>query len=719
MNDLKERYLSIQKIIRTHDYEYYILDDSKISDQEYDELFRELRQIESENPDWITPESPSQRVGIKPESDFATFKHFQQMLSLANAFNEEDLRNFHDRIVKNLGKAKQIKYFCEPKMDGAAVSLIYEKGILTKGITRGDGTLGEDITSNIRTIRSIPLTLRESVNPFPDLVEVRGEVFISKPNFNALNLKAKQNGDKVFANPRNAAAGSLRQLDPAITSSRPLAFFAHGIGICKGVEFIDLQEIFSVFASWGLPVNNLNKLATSIEDCLKYFKKIESTRDSIPFEIDGVVFKVNELISQNQLGEIARSPRWAIAHKFPAEEVYTEIEKIDFQVGRTGILTPVAKLKTVNVGGVNVSNCTLHNLDELTRLDPRVGNGALIKRAGDVIPKMVKVIPKKQNRGKGVAAPTKCPSCQSTIDFNYQSEWTIIDTKTSNPVKKFSSNYEAQKYLETNQSANLSILEERIESPFIKCSGGNKCPEIFQGKFTHFVSRKAMDIDGLGQEILLTLINKQFIKDFADIYSLKGHRVELEKLERFGEKSVDNLIQSIDKSASVELYRLVFSLGIEEVGETTARNLANVFGSMEAIQQSSFEDLIAVPDIGPRVAAKITNYFSNTENIASLKALIPCLSIINPKLNISREDMKFSGLQIAITGKISPMSRDEIKNLLMLDGAKVTSSISKKTDYLIAGENAGSKLEKAKSLGVRIIEKGDIDTFINDPKKFF
>ena len=719
MNDLKERYLSIQKIIRTHDYEYYILDDSKISDQEYDELFRELRQIESENPDWITPESPSQRVGIKPESDFATFKHFQQMLSLANAFNEEDLRNFHDRIVKNLGKAKQIKYFCEPKMDGAAVSLIYEKGILTKGITRGDGTLGEDITSNIRTIRSIPLTLRESVNPFPDLVEVRGEVFISKPNFNALNLKAKQNGDKVFANPRNAAAGSLRQLDPAITSSRPLAFFAHGIGICKGVEFIDLQEIFSVFASWGLPVNNLNKLATSIEDCLKYFKKIESTRDSIPFEIDGVVFKVNELTSQNQLGEIARSPRWAIAHKFPAEEVYTEIEKIDFQVGRTGILTPVAKLKTVNVGGVNVSNCTLHNLDELTRLDPRVGDGALIKRAGDVIPKMVKVIPKKQNRGKGVAAPSKCPSCQSPIDFNYQSEWTIIDTKTSNPVKKFSSSYEAQKYLETNQSANLNILEERIESPFIKCSGGNNCPEIFQGKFTHFVSRKAMDIDGLGQEILLTLINKQFIKDFADIYSLKRHRVELEKLERFGEKSVDNLIKSIDKSASVELYRLVFSLGIEEVGETTARNLANIFGSMEAIQESSFEDLIDVPDIGPRVAAKITDYFSNTENIASLKALIPCLSIINPKLNISREDMKFSGLQIAITGKISPMSRDEIKNLLMLDGAKVTSSISKKTDYLIAGENAGSKLEKAKSLGVRIIEKGDIDTFINDPKKFF
>ena len=718
MSKLKKRYVSIQERIRSHDYEYYILDDPLISDHEYDELFKELKEIESEHPEWITPESPSQRVGIKPESDFSTFKHFQQMLSLANAFNEADLKGFHDRILKNLSTNEQIDYFCEPKMDGAAVSLIYEKGILTRGVTRGDGTLGEDITSNIRTIRSIPLTLKESKNSFPDLLEVRGEVFIKKSDFDDLNLKAKENDEKVFANPRNAAAGSLRQLDPVITSSRPLAFFAHGIGSCQGIEFSDLQEIFSVFSSWGLPVNNFNELVGSIDECHEYFKRIESARENIPFEIDGVVFKVNELSLQKQLGEIARSPRWAIAHKFPAEEVYTEIEKIDFQIGRTGILTPVAKLKTVNVGGVNVSNCTLHNLDELKRLDPRVGDGAIIKRAGDVIPKMVQVIPKKKNRASPIQAPKKCPSCQSATVFNYQSEWTVMNISQSKPIKKFSSNYEAKKFIEDNQSLDLDIAEERLETPFIKCSGGNSCPEIFQGKFTHFVSRKAMDIDGLGQEILYTLINKKFIEDFADIYSLKDHREELKKLERFGEKSVDNLIKSIDHSASVALYKLIFSLGIEEVGETTARNLANVFGSMEALQRSTFEDLISISDIGPRVAAKIIDYFCNIENVASVEKLLPCLSIINPNMETLDQDMKFIGLQIAITGKISPMSRDEVKSLLLSKGAKVTSSISKKTNYLIAGENAGSKLEKAKNLGVKIIDAEDIGTFINDPKKF-
>ena len=718
MSVLNKRYISIQERIRSHDYEYYILDEPLISDQEYDELFKELKEIEAEHPEWITPESPSQRVGIKPKGDFATIKHFQQMLSLANAFNEEDLRNFHDRILKNLGTNNHIDYFCEPKMDGAAVSLIYEKGILSRGVTRGDGTLGEDITSNIRTIRSIPLALKESKNSFPNLLEVRGEIFIKKPDFDALNLKAKKNNEKVFANPRNAAAGSLRQLDPAITSSRPLAFFAHGIGSCQGIEFSNLQEIFSVFSSWGLPVNNLNELVGSIDECLEYFKRIETSRENIPFEIDGVVFKVNELSLQKQLGEIARSPRWAIAHKFPAEEVYTEIENIDFQIGRTGILTPVAKLKTVNVGGVNVSNCTLHNLDELKRLDPRVGDGAIIKRAGDVIPKMVQVIPKKINRASPIQAPKKCPSCQSETVFNYQSEWTVLNTSHSKPIKKFSSNYEAQKFIEDNKPLDLSITEERLETPFIKCSGGNSCPEIFQGKFTHFVSRKAMDIDGLGQEILYALINKKFIKDFADIYSLKDHREELEKLERFGEKSVDNLLKSIDHSASVELYKLIFSLGIEEVGETTARNLANVFGSIEALQQSTFEDLISVSDIGPRVAAKIVDYFCNIENIASVENLLPCLSIINPNIKTTEQDMRFFGLQIAITGKISPMSRDEVKNLLLSEGAKVTSSISKKTNYLIAGENAGSKLEKAKNLGVKIIDDADIGTFIDDPKKF-
>ncbi len=718
MNKLNKRYLTIQEQIRTHDHKYYILDTPSISDHEYDELFKELQQIESEHPDWVTPESPSQRVGVKPSSDFSTFKHFTQMLSLANAFNEEDLKNFHDRILKNLGYDQRINYFCEPKMDGAAISLIYEKGILTRGVTRGDGTLGEDITSNIRTIRSIPLRLKESGHSFPDLLEVRGEVFISKSDFDDLNFKAMQNGEKVFANPRNAAAGSLRQLDPEITSSRPLTFFVHGIGLCQGKAFKDLQELFIVFSSWGLPVNNLNHLSSSIGECHKYFQKIESTRDTLPFEIDGVVFKVNEISLQKKLGEIARSPRWAIAYKFPAEEVLTEIENIDFQVGRTGILTPVAKLKTVNVGGVNVSNCTLHNLAEFKRLDPRPGDGALIKRAGDVIPKMIQVIPKKKNRFSMVEAPKKCPRCNSKIVFNYQSEWIIFDTSRSKPIKKFSSYYEAQKFLAENKSSKFKISEERIKTPFIKCSGGNSCPEIFQGKFTHFVSRKAMDIDGLGQEILFVLINQKFIKDFSDLYFLKDYRSELENLQRFGKKSVDNLIQSIESSVSVELHRLIYSLGIEEVGETTSRNLANVFGSIDKLQKASFEDLIVVPDIGPRVATKITDYFCNIENKASLQKLLPCLSVINPNLNASDEGMKFSGLQIVITGKISPMSRDDVKNLLISEGAKVTSSISKKTDYLIAGENAGSKLDKAKTLDVKIIDGVDITNFINDPKKF-
>ena len=640
------------------------------------------------------------------------------MLSLANAFDEQDLRNFHDRILKNLDTNDQIEYFCEPKMDGAAVSLIYERGILTRGITRGDGTLGEDITSNIRTIRSIPLSLKASENSFPDLLEVRGEVFIKKPDFKYLNKKAKKNDEKVFANPRNAAAGSLRQLDPAITRSRPLAFFAHGVGSCQGKEFVDLQEMFSVFSSWGLPVNNLNRLVGSIDECLMYFDEIDSTREKIPFEIDGVVFKVNKILLQRKLGEIARSPRWAIAHKFPAEEAYTEIENVEFQVGRTGILTPVAKLKSVNVGGVNVSNCTLHNLDELKRLDPRIGDGAVIKRAGDVIPKMVKVIPKKNNRASMIQAPQKCPSCNADVVFNFQSDWLVIDPEKSKPLKKFASSYEAQKFIANSQSNTLEISEERLETPFIKCSGGNNCPEIFQGKFTHFVSRKAMDIDGLGQEILLSLISKKFIKDYADLYDLKNHQVELVKLERFGEKSVQNLIQSIEHSASVDLFKLIYSLGIEEVGETTARNLANRFGSFDDFQQSTFEDLIAVTDIGPRVASKITDYFIDNENQKSLQKLIPCLDIINPMINHSSENMQFAGLQIAITGKIIPMSRDEAKDLLLSKGAKVTNSLSKKTNFLIAGENAGSKLDKAKTLGVKIVDANDINAFINDPKKY-
>ena len=718
MHDINSNYESLKEVIRRHD-NYYVLDDPEISDQEYDLLFKKLLEIENTNPEFVSADSPSQRVGITPLDGFNSFNHKKQMLSLANVFSREELVDFFTRVNKRLVDINEYEIFCEPKMDGAAISIIYIDGILTTGATRGDGIKGEDVTSNVKTIKSIPQRLLLSKKyPIPSYLEVRGEVYISKDNFIHLNKTASTNNQKIFANPRNAAAGSLRQLDPKITSQRPLSFIAHGIGEIKDVDVDSLDEFFEILSEFGLPVNPLNKKVLNIDACMQYYADILKKREEIPFDIDGVVYKINSFNYQSKLGEVSRSPRWAIAHKFPAEEAHTEIENIDFQVGRTGILTPVAKLKTVNVGGVNVSNCTLHNLDELKRLDPRVGDGAVIKRAGDVIPKMVRVIPKKKNRANAVEAPQKCPSCFSDVVFNYQSEWTIMDTDKSKPVKKFASIYEAQKYLEKNHSPDFNIMEEQLETPFIKCSGGNRCPEIFQGKFTHFVSRKAMDIDGLGQEILSALINNDYIKDFADIYVLQEHREELEQMERFGKKSVDNLVQSIAKSASVELYKLIFSLGIEEVGETTARNLANTFGSMEAIQRSSFDDLIAVQDIGPRVAAKITDYFCDAENSASLEKLLPCLTIINPDINTMKEGIKLSGLQIAITGKISLMSRDELKNLLMSEGAKVTSSISKNTDYLIAGENAGSKLEKAKTLGVRIVDADNINTFVDDPKKF-
>ncbi|MDB9813706.1 NAD-dependent DNA ligase LigA [Gammaproteobacteria bacterium] len=716
MNNSNDQYQQLKNDIRNHDHAYYILDDPKISDAEYDDLFQKLLKIESDNPLWVSPESPSQRVGVKPQTDFSSIAHHKQMLSLANAFNKKDILDFHERMLKNLPDEKKLRYFCEPKMDGAAISLVYENGILIRGVTRGDGKIGEDITSNIRTLKSIPLTLKESHDAFPKLMEVRGEIFISKEDFLNLNNAAISEDQKVFANPRNAAAGSLRQLDPIVTSSRPLAFFAHGIGACDGMNFSSLDELFTSFSGWGLPVNQLNASVDSIQGCLEYFQEIESSRDKIPFEIDGVVFKVADIALQNYLGEIARSPRWAIAHKFPAEEATTEIIAIDFQVGRTGILTPVAKLQSVTVGGVNVSKCTLHNVDELQRLDPRAGDKAIIKRAGDVIPKMIRVLPLKKSRGSPISIPKSCPCCNSKVITNFQSDWLVFGSNNK-PLKKFSSLYEANQYITNHSSQELMLKEQKINSPFIKCSGGNLCPEIIQGKFTHFVSRKAMDIDGLGQEILVTLIQKKFVKEYADIFKLENHRAQLESLERFGKKSVDNLINSIHLASKVDLFRLIYSLGIEEVGETTARNLAMHFGVFNALSDSTFEQLLTIQDIGPRVASKIKDYFNEIDNQKIISNLLPLLDIVLPAPKVP-ESNKLSGLNIALTGKLTTILRDDLKHLLLENGAKVTSSISRNTNYLVAGKNAGSKLTKAKELDVKILEENDIGSFLNDPKKF-
>ena len=477
MNKLNKRYLNIQEKIRSYDHDYYILDNPSISDQEYDNLFRELQQIESQNPDWITPESPSQRVGIKPANDFSTFQHFSQMLSLANAFNEEDLKNFHDRIIKNLGDDQRINYFCEPKMDGAAISLIYEKGILTRGVTRGDGTLGEDITSNIRTIRSIPLRLKESKHSFPDLLEVRGEVFISKSDFDDLNFKATQNGEKVFANPRNAASGSLRQKNPQDTKKIPLKFIAYTFGYVNNMEIKNQSNYLQQLSEWGFKTNPFNKTIKGIKNLMKNYQEIEKKRNEIDFDIDGIVYKINSFDLQKRLGNVANSPRWAIAHKFSANKGISKILNIEIQVGRTGALTPVAKIKPINIGGVVVSNATLHNEDEIKRKDIRIGDLVNIERAGDVIPHVIGVEKNKRSKNsKPFEFPTNCPSCGYTTIKEY------------NKITK--------KYDAVRRCAN----------------DGFGCEKIAIEKIKHFISKEALNIEGLGKKVVEKFWDLKFIK---------------------------------------------------------------------------------------------------------------------------------------------------------------------------------------------------------------
>ena len=678
MKKINKRYIFLQESIRTHDYEYYILDSPSISDHEYDDLFKELKHLESENPEWITAESPSQRVGIKPENDFSTFKHFKQMLSLANAFDEQDLRNFHDRILKNLDTNDQIEYFCEPKMDGAAVSLIYERGILTRGITRGDGTLGEDITSNIRTIRSIPLSLKASENSFPDLLEVRGEVFIKKSDFNYLNKKAKKNDEKVFANPRNAAAGSLRQLDPAITRSRPLAFFAHGIGSCQGKEFVDLQEMFSVFSSWGLPVNNLNRLVGSINECLMYFDEIDSTREKIPFEIDGVVFKVNKILLQRKLGEIARSPRWAIAHKFSSNKAVSQIKDIEIQIGRTGALTPVAKIKPINIGGVQVSNATLHNEDEIIRKDIRIGDTVTVERAGDVIPHVVSVdILKRKNTSKKFIFPKKCPCGYETIkEFN----------KTT---KKFDA---------------VRRCPDR----------GFECNRIAKEKLKHFVSKEAFNIDGFGKKIVEKFWELSLIKLPQDIFKLDYARIE--KLDGWGKLSVDNLRYSVDEKKLISLERFIYSLGIRHIGLENAKLLSRYFGSFQKFKtlpkKNNYNDLLNIDGIGETQLVSIKNFFSKNINLKILNELDKVLNIQDAKVVNTKGLLKDKSF--LVTGKLNNLSRAEVKSLIEENSGTTVSSVSKKLSYLITGEKpTKKKIESAKALKIKIIDQDEFLRMLN------
>ena len=713
------KYDNLKEVIRRHDYRYYVLDDPEISDIEYDILFRDLSNFEKKFPELLTSDSPTQRVGIAPVSSFKTYEHNKQMLSLSNVFSKSELQDFFKRIEKRMMDVSDYDFYCEPKMDGAAISLIFEDGILTRGATRGDGTTGEDITSNVKTIKSIPQKLLQSSSfPIPSYLEIRGEIYISKDDFERLNKNAIHSDDKVFANPRNAASGSLRQLDPKITSKRPLSFMAHGLGEVRGAEFKSLEALFLNLANLGLPVNKLNKKVNGIEGCIAYYENILANRDSIPFDIDGVVYKINQFAYQDKLGEISRSPRWAIAHKFPAEEATTLIEEINFQVGRTGILTPVARLKPVKVGGVIVSNCTLHNIDELQRLDPRIGDTVVIRRAGDVIPQIIKIIESKRPaESSSIDIPRLCPACNSKIKQENQSDWEVISSVKNDKVKSFGSKIEAEYFINFSNRPEYQLKEITNRAAFIKCSSVFSCPEIVKGNLIHFVSRKAFDIDGLGQEILNTFMQKSYLSDPSDIFSLENYRHDLEKLDGFGEKSISNLLTSIDNSRNIELSRLVYSLGIPEVGEATSRNLASAFLNFSSIQNASFKNLIELDDIGPKVASNIVNFFKHEYVSELLVNLIPHLKIKKIiKKNI--DEMPLLNMQIVLTGKLARFSRDEIKESLISMGAKVTSSVSKNTNFIIAGENAGSKLNKASELGIKVLSEENYSELINDPKKY-
>ena len=713
-----EEYENLKNLIRKHDYNYYVQDDPEIPDSEYDNIFQQLIKFERNHPKLISQDSPTQRVGITPESSFASYAHKKQMLSLANVFSPDELKDFFIRVQKRIVDIERFDILCEPKMDGAAVSLIYENGLLVKGITRGDGSVGEDVTSNIKTIKSIPQKLLPSstIN-IPRYLEVRGEVYISKKDFTFLNASALQNNEKVFANPRNAAAGSLRQLDPAITAKRPLSFITHGFGECEGFEVKSLSDFFKKISKLGMPTNNLNKLVNNMNSCIEYYENILKTREKIPFDIDGVVYKIDDFKLQERIGFISRSPRWAIAHKFPAEEALTLIESINFQIGRTGVLTPVARLKPVKVGGVVVSNCTLHNIDELERLDPRVGDQVIIRRAGDVIPQIVRVnsLEREKNSLK-VKIPSNCPSCGSDVIQENASDWSVYDHKKQLKVKTFGSKIEANYYIESD-TERFELKEIINKAAFIKCSSNLTCPEILKGSLTHFVSRKAFDIEGLGQEIITTLVNLDFIQDQSDIFKLLNHKEKLEQLDGFGKRSINNLLASIEKSRSVDLSRLIYSLGIPEVGEATSRNLANAYLNFDKVQNASFKDLVELDDIGSKVAANIINYFQDTHTTSLLSRLLPELSV-NEVKQLSEKETPLKGFLIVLTGKLAKYSRDELKENLINLGAKVSSSVSKKTTIVIAGENAGSKLKKASDLGINIIDEDNYTNFLNDPTKY-
>lgn len=661
-NEASTRLEALKTQIAEYNYQYYVLDDPSVPDGVYDDLMKELIALETAFPALKTEDSPSQKVGGQALASFVQVKHELPMLSLDNAFSDEQFNAFDKRMADRLKEEIVFEYSCEPKLDGLAVSLLYRKGLLVRGATRGDGQVGEDITQNVRTIANVPLRLMG--NDFPDVLEVRGEVFMSKSGFEALNERQLSTGAKTFANPRNAAAGSLRQLDSRITASRPLVFNAYSVGLIEGLTqpFPDTHLArLALIKEWGLPVNALVEQATGPKECEDYYQKLQVLRESLDYEIDGIVYKVNQISLQQALGFVAKAPRWAIARKFPAQEALSRLLDVEFQVGRTGAITPVARLEPTLVGGVTVSNATLHNQDEVERLGICVNDWVIIRRAGDVIPQVVSVmLERRDETARPIVFPSACPICQS-------------------PVEK--------------------IEDEAV----LRCTGGLQCSAQLKEGLKHFVSRKAMDIDGLGDKIIEQCLEQKLVSSPVDFFKLTHY--QLSNLERLGDKSASNLLAAIDSAKQTTLPRFIYSLGIREVGEATAANLAMHFTTLEDIRSADEEAFQQVNDVGEVVARHLTQYFSQSQNNEMIDALLEA-GIHWPEIERQdAESLPLAGKTYVVTGTLSAMSRTEAKQQLQALGAKVAGSVSANTDFLVAGDKAGSKLTKAQDLGVPILDE--------------
>ena len=657
--DIKKRAERLRSEINRHNYLYYVLDSPEISDQDYDALMRELRELEEKYPGLITPDSPTQRVGAPASGRFAPVPHAVPMLSLDDAFSREEVMAFDQRIKKFLGRTHDITYMLEPKMDGLAVELIYENGVFVQGSTRGDGLVGEDVTANLRTVRSIPLRLIAPEGKIPELVEARGEVFMNIADFRALNRKRQEKGETPFANPRNAAAGSLRQLDPAVTASRPLDIFLYGVGRVSGKSFRSQEEILAFLRNIGLRTNPLAEKHRGINHAIEYHDRMARLRASLPYEIDGTVIKVNSIELQDRLGAKARSPRWAIAFKFQAARAITRIKEIALSIGRTGTVTPVAIMEPVRVGGVVVSRATLHNEDEIKRKDIRAGDWVIIQRAGDVIPEVVKpLVERRDGSERPFRMPTTCPVRGSRL------------------------------------------VRKEGEAAW-RCPNPECFPRLVK-KIAHFASKAAMDIDGLGPKVVEQLVQAGLVRDIADIYSLTMD--DLLGLERFGEKSARNLLSAIEKSRSTTLARFLYALGIRHLGEVSAQRLADHFGSIEAVMKAAPSDIRKIPGMGDELATSIPEWFRDEKNRRTLERLLAA-GIRFPSDGNSGGARPFMGKSFVFTGTLPHLKRNQAKEMVRMAGGKVVSSVSSKTDYVVAGKNPGSKLDKARKLGVEVIDE--------------